>query len=51
MPWHMFAQPQGDVFRGSTMAGKLPLVCHLVGTVQLLEEREDMLPQWGGNEF
>lgn len=39
----LFAQPWADVFRGSAMADKLSLVCHLVGTIQLLEEREEML--------
>lgn len=34
------------------MAGRSPLVtAHLVGTVQLLQEREEMLLQWGGDEF
>lgn len=33
------------------MAGKLPLVCHPVGTAQQLEGREEMLLQWGGDEF
>lgn len=47
----LFAQPWGDVFMGNAMVGKLPLLCHLVGTVQLLQEREEMLLQWGGDSF
>lgn len=47
----LFAQPWGDVFRGSALVGKLPLLCHPVGTVQLLEEREERLLQWGGDSF